>query len=121
MSAPGGEWTRFKVLYTTQKRKKRKKWIDGWMRVCEASKRAALADEDGRPLTAGTLAASALSGGVGGLEGEEVELEAYLVQVDEVAADRPAATEVTKSVTAKRADGITNLPLTTEQLAATLS
>jgi len=32
--------------------------------------------------------------------------------------DRPVATEVTKSVTAKRADGTTNLPLTTEQLAA---
>ncbi|QQQ15521.1 VCBS domain-containing protein [Aeromonas media] len=32
--------------------------------------------------------------------------------------DRPAATETTKSVTAKRADGTTNLPLTTEQLAA---
>ena len=27
--------------------------------------------------------------------------------------DRPVATEVTKSVTAKRADGTTNLPLTT--------
>ena len=32
--------------------------------------------------------------------------------------DRPTESEVTKSVTAKRADGITNLPLTTEQLAA---
>ncbi|WP_270670652.1 VCBS domain-containing protein, partial [Aeromonas sp. QDB04] len=31
--------------------------------------------------------------------------------------DRPTASEVIKSVTAKKADGTTNLPLTTEQLA----